>query len=48
MISVTVNIDEMMFDDSVGNVLKEMKPEEMKEMITNCVKEYLLGKKFRW
>ena len=44
MIQVTVNIDEKMFDDSIGTALKEMKPEEIKEMITNCIKEYLLGK----
>ena len=44
MIQVTVNIDEKMFDDSVGNALKAMKPEEMQDMIGNCIKEYLLGK----
>lgn len=43
MISVTVNIDEKMFDESVGEALKSLKPEEMKDMITNCIKEYLLG-----
>ena len=43
MISVTVNIDEKMFDESVGEALKSLKPEEMKDMITNCIKKYLLG-----
>lgn len=44
MIQVTVNIDEKMFDESIGDALKSLKPEEMSEMITNCIKEYLLGK----
>ena len=44
MIRVTVNIDEKMFDDSIGGALKAMKPEEMQDMISNCIKEYLMGK----
>lgn len=44
MIQVTVNIDEKMFDDSIGATLKEMKPEEIQDMISNCIREYLLGK----
>ena len=44
MIQVTVNIDEKMFDESIGGALKSLKPEEMSEMLTNCIKEYLLGK----
>ena len=39
-----VNIDEKMFDGSIGEALKSLKPEDMAEMINNCVKEYLLSR----
>lgn len=42
MIQLTINIDEKMFDESLGKTLQEMKPEELKDVITECIKQYFL------
>lgn len=42
MIQLTVNIDEKMFDESLGKTLQEMEPEKLKDIITECIKQYFL------
>ena len=44
---LTINVDETMFKDVLDNELKALSPEDLKNVMTECIKEYFTANDFK-
>lgn len=40
---ITLNIDEELFNSTLGKALNDLKPEQLNDILIECIKEYFLG-----
>lgn len=40
---ITLNIDEELFNSTLGKALNDLKPEQLNDILIECIREYFLG-----